>query len=731
MQTARMTADEDRRLAALSEYGWGADPADPTLNPIVQMATRIFAVPMAVVNLVARDHVFFAAGVGLDEIDASLTGRDISFCAHAVANDANLLVPDATLDPRFHDNPLVTGASHFRFYAGVPLRAPSGHVLGAFCIIDREARSRFTPRDCGQLEELAGLALDRLELRRLGAASKVSQARFRNIAANSPDGIICFDAEGRITDWNLAAERMFGHSAEEAIGRDVNLIVPPHMRATVDEDRRRLMAGDASNFTGEPKEVPGLARDGRIFPAEMSLSFWREDANIGFGVIMRDITERRRSESELYRLAHYDHLTGLTNRSVILKRAAEEIDARHPAAALAIDLDGFKDINDTLGSEIGDEILKETARRLEACARPLDTVARLGGDEFVMLLPDIGDPIEAAAAAETARAALARPFVFEDHEVHVTASAGIALYPAHCETADELLTNADLALFQAKSEGRNCCRLYAPHLRHAAQARRTYDVELRRAAANGEFCLFYQPQVMLEDGALTGAEALIRWQHPERGLIAPGAFIPQLEGSILAATIGDWVLDTACAQAAEWRAAGTQDFRMGVNLFGAQFRADNLVKRVEEALTRHRLPPGALELEITETIILDNDEAVLPPLRALREMGVGIAFDDYGTGYASLSLLKRYPVTRLKIDQSFVRTMCESTADAAISEAIVTLARSFGLEVIAEGIERTAQRDALKRIGCAEGQGFLFGRPMPAANFALQFGLGAAAARLG
>lgn len=317
MHAAQMTVDENGRLAALADYAWGDDPTDPTLVPIVQMAARIFQVPTAVVNLVAQDHVFFAAGIGLDGIDASLTGRDISFCAHAVANDETLIVPDATRDPRFHDNPLVTGSAHFRFYAGVPLRAPSGHALGAFCIIDKRARPRFTDRDCGQLEELAALALDRLELRRLGAASKVSQARFRNIAANSPDGIICFDAEGRITDWNGAAERMFGYSVEEALGKSVCLIVPPSMRAMVHEDRLRVMAGAHSNFMGEPKEVPGLRRDGSIFPAEMSLSFWR-DGGMGFGVIMRDITERRRSESELYRLAHYDQLTGLSNRSVTL-----------------------------------------------------------------------------------------------------------------------------------------------------------------------------------------------------------------------------------------------------------------------------------------------------------------------------------------------------------------------------------------------------------------------------
>jgi EAL domain-containing protein (putative c-di-GMP-specific phosphodiesterase class I) len=343
----------------------------------------------------------------------------------------------------------------------------------------------------------------------------------------------------------------------------------------------------------------------------------------------------------------------------------------------------------------------------------------MGGDEFALLVPEVEG--QACIIADTAIKMLSEPFFLDRRVIHVGASAGVATWISSSSNVHELLSNADLALYQAKAEGRHCWRAFTPALRLAALHKRAYEGELRRAFDEKEFELFYQPQVRLADGALVGAEALLRWRHPEEGLLLPGAFMPALETSLLATTVGDWVLEQACEQAAKWRRCTAPDFRIGINLFGAQFRAGDLAEKVRTVLTREKLAPSALELEITENIILRYDDDMLLPLRELRADGVGITFDDYGTGYASLSLLKRYPLTRLKIDRSFIRGICTSSEDAAIVRAILHLGRSFGLAVIAEGVETEEQCTRLRKKGCEEVQGFLFGKPMSAPEFEARF----------
>jgi diguanylate cyclase (GGDEF)-like protein/PAS domain S-box-containing protein len=723
MHPPRILPNEAARLLALAEYDFDAEPGEASLDPIVELARRMFNVPMAVVNLIDRDHVFFAASAGIGEVPPSLARREISFCAHAITQEDVLVVQDALLDPRFHDNPLVTGEAHFRFYAGVPLVSPGGQGLGAFCIIDTHARSSMSDADLTQLKHLAGLVLDRLELRRLDVARRASQARFEQIMATSPDAIICSDADGVISIWNEAATALFGHSASEMTGRNLDLIIPERFRTAIREDRRTVIAGSASPFVGRTNSLVGLRKDGVEFPIELSLSMWRENGAPSFGAIIRDITERSRYEQELFQLAHHDALTGLPNRNVLTRRLDEEIAARQPTAIVVIDIDGFKTINAALGQRIGDALLQEAARRLGACVRAVDTVCRLGGDDYALLLPGVGDPLTAATAAETALEALSRPLCIDGYDVQISACAGIALFPAHSENSEELLGNADLALYQAKTDGKSIRRLFMQAMRHAALARRSNDIEIRRAIENQEFRVFFQPQVRLADGALVGAEALLRWEHPERGLISPAAFFPMLENGLLSAMIGQWVMETACAQAARWRGAGTENFRMGVNLFGSQFHADDLADRVLGALEAAALPPEALELEITENIILAHDDAILDPLRRLRKAGVGIAFDDFGTGFASLSMLKRFPITRLKIDQTFVRTMCTDKSDEAVVRSILFLGDSLGLDVIAEGIETSEQRDRLRALACTEGQGYHFGKALSAEAFSRAFEL--------
>lgn len=717
MTTVLEYSGEQSRLAALAEYGVESGLADPGFDRLVQLAASIFGVPIALVSLVEAERQLFAASVGLDVCE---TSRDISFCAYAMRGEDIMIVPDARADLRFRNNPLVTGSPFIRFYAGAPLRTASGQSLGTLCIIGHQARESFSQHDRRNLRDLAALVLDKLELRRLEMARRASQFRFEKIAGTSPDVIICADDQGRTTFWNPAAEKLLGYHADEILGHSIDLIAPEEFTARL----YQLAAAGESLTEGRTVEMTVRAANGTTIPVELSGSMWREDGRPSFGAILRDITERRQNEDRLFRLAHVDPLTELPNRTMLRERVEQALSDEMSACVMMVDLDGFKDVNDSLGHSGGDAVLINVARRLQACVRAGDTVARMGGDEFAILLPGLPDASSAGRIADSVIAAVSQLLTIDGQPVNIGASVGVAMFPGDGLTVRELLSSADLALYQAKAEGRHCRRFFNADLREAATLKRAYQGELARAFREQEFELYYQPQVRLSDGALVGAEALLRWNHPEKGLLGPGAFLPAIEAGLLATQIGDWIIRTACHQAALWRGAATPDFRMGINLFGAQFRAGDLADKVVEALDEFNLPPTALELEITENIILRHDEHMLRPLRKLHELGVGIAFDDYGTGYASLSMLKRYPLSRLKIDQTFVRAMLESPPDAAIVRAILYLGHSFGLEVIAEGVETEEQAARLRKKGCGTAQGFLFGRPMPADDFTQQFVLG-------
>ena len=713
MRTAPKRADEESRLQALSEFDALHVDLDPRLDEIVALARDLFDVPIALVSLVARERQVFAARSGLEACE---TSRDVSFCSHALGSDEMLVVPDALLDPRFTGNPLVAGAPFIRFYAGTPLRSRSGHDIGTLCIIDTRPRNGLSGRDRKALRDLGKLVLDQLELRRLSVASDVSQSRFRNIAATSPDAIICADHEGRISFWNETATRLFGFSETEAVGSPIDIIVPEGARGGHDGGLERVARGGKPRLVGKTVELEARHKDGSSFPIELSLSMWWENGQANFGAIMRDITGRRQNEDRLYQLAHHDWLTALPNRSVLIARLSEAIAAEQPFSLMLLDLDRFKEVNDTLGHTVGDAVLKEVAERVLTCVRGIDTAARLGGDEFAVLMPGAGSD-QTKLVASRLIAGISAPFVGNGQLLHIGASIGVARYPEDGDRAEELLSNADLALYQAKREGRGCKRAFSAELRAAAMTRRAFEGELRRAFEKEEFVLFYQPQVSMADGRLIGAEALLRWQHPTRGLLLPSAFLQALEDGMLAHDVGGWVMETACAQAASWRRCVDRDFRIGVNLFEAQFRENDLCERVQAVLARTGLPATALELEVTENVILRYDTTMRDELAATQALGVGIAFDDFGTGFASLSMVKNYPLNRLKIDRSFVEHICVDPADAVIVSAIAALGRGLGLDVIAEGVETKAQRDMLHAAGCTSAQGYLFGCPMAAEEF--------------
>lgn len=438
--------------------------------------------------------------------------------------------------------------------------------------------------------------------------------------------------------------------------------------------------------------------------------------------VRRYMSERGANEARLLGMTQQDSLTGLANRDALRARLSESTASHTQAALLILDLDGFKYVNDTLGHSAGDEMLLVVARRLQHAARAEDLAARLGGDEFALLLKDVAAPETALAVAERLIGEISQPVMLEGQPINIGVSVGIAVYPLHGGEAGKIFANADLALHQAKAEGRHCARLYTTSLRTQAQGKVLRDTEMRLAFERGEFEMFYQPQIRLADNKLVGAEALLRWRHPVKGILPPSEFLPALEGGVMGARVGSWVIETACAQAAIWRSGLAPDFRIAVNLFGMQFRSGNLVEWVAAALDQAGLPPQALEIEITENVILRHEDEMIGPLQELRRRGVGVAFDDYGTGFASLSMLTRYPVSRLKIDRAFTRAICDSPAEAAIVRAVIRLAGELGLEVTAEGVETLAQLRALRALNCGEAQGYYFGKPMSADDFCARFG---------
>jgi diguanylate cyclase (GGDEF)-like protein/PAS domain S-box-containing protein len=705
-------ANEDARLRALEEYAVLDTAPDADLDRLVELAARMYGTPVAALSLVGKERLFFKSRFGMQ---ATGIGREGSFCAYAIESDGLFLVPDATKDARFATHPLVAQAPNIRFYAGIPLVAPSGDKIGTLCILDNRAWPEFTEDDRKNLEDVAALVMNRLELRRLEQAKQGGHLRFERIASTSPDAIVGADASGLVNYWNEAATSLFGYEESEATGRPFSFIFPDRVRKLQTAEVMSLVNGAGTDPVAQQLSLIAQRRDGSEFPAELSLSIWSETDGVGFAAILRDVGDREQGEQRLFGLAHLDPLTGLPNHSFLLKKLRKAVEDE-AGTLLLLDLNGFKEVNESFGHAAGDHILSETADRLRTHVGSTATVARLGADEFAVLLPSLTDRARAAKHADDLLQLFVTPFAVDGTAVHVGVNIGIAICPAHGTRAEELLVNADLALQRSKVALGSTHQFFAPSLRHAVVARRAFEAELRRALSESEFEVYYQPQVHLSDRSVIGAEALLRWNHPERGLLLPRDFLSALECSPLAPAVGNWVLGTACAEAAAWRRSGLDDFRVSVNLFGAQFNGGDLATRVEGALVQNGLPAEALELEITENIMLRHDEAIAVPLREICAWGVGVAFDDYGTGYASLSLLKRYPVTRLKIDKSFVRNICTDAEDAAIVQAIMYLGRRFGLRVIAEGIETEAQDEALRMYGCTEAQGYLYGHPVPAAT---------------
>ena len=434
--------------------------------------------------------------------------------------------------------------------------------------------------------------------------------------------------------------------------------------------------------------------------------------------LLNVITQRK--QAELYYLAHYDHLTGLPNRVLLGDRVAQacrEAERKgHLVALLFVDIDRFKQVNDSLGHRIGDAVLRALVGRLAAAARRADTVARIGGDEFVILMEDLGTPEAAEGVAQRLLDSLREPVEAYGHTLVVTASIGIAIYPRDDSDISRLLAKADSAMYVAKAKGRNGYRVYVDGNHGYNPARLSLENDLRRALARGQMFLAYQPQVDIADGRVRGVEALLRWQHPERGPVSPLEFIPLAEESGFIVELGEWVLRTACRQMAQWQALGLPPLRMAINISAVQFHHGDFAAVLATALAHYGIHPGLVELELTESVLMQHLDEVLASLARIKALGVRLAIDDFGTGFSSLNYLRRFPIDRLKIDQSFVRDIARTPANASITRAIIALADSLSLEVVAEGIEQAAERDFLASLGCGEGQGYYYARPLAAAD---------------
>jgi diguanylate cyclase (GGDEF)-like protein/PAS domain S-box-containing protein len=562
----------------------------------------------------------------------------------------------------------------------------------------------------------------------LVASKEEEQLRFQAKLLDAVgQSVIATDLEGKVLYWNRGAQELYGWSPGEALERNLRVLtVPEELLDQAEAIRSELWAG--RTWSGE---MLLRRKDGsHVSVLGTATPFFDDRGNLaGMIGVSTDISERKALEAELERRASHDPLTGLPNRHTLVDRLGQALlrtkrgKEGRKVGVLFMDLDGFKTINDSLGHEAGDRLLVTVAERLRKRLRPEDVLARFGGDEFAVLLEEVADASETIRVAQRIAESLREPFTVNDHQVNLSTSVGIALGSAHTKDDPEgMLRNADAAMYKAKEQGLGCYAVFDPAMQTRAQERLELEAELRRALEQGEFVLYYQPEVSLYNGSMVGLEALLRWQHPERGLLKPSAFVPLAEETDVIAPIGRWVLEEACRQAKRWEEEHplASPITMEVNLSSKQLRRRELARTVEEALTRAGVEAHTLALDITETVLIGASEHNAQALEALKKMGIRLSLDDFGTGYSSLSYLKRLPVDRVKVDRSFVKGLGGNATDTAVVRMIIELCHTLGVEVLAEGVETSEQAALLKDMGCDVGQGYYFARPLRSEELAEQ-----------
>lgn len=861
---------EQARLDALHRYQILHTPPEEAFERLTRLAARTFSVPIALISLVDDQRQWFKSCYGLPLKE---TGREVSFCAHTLHfsdPDELLVVPDATLDPRFQANPLVTGWPHIRFYAGAPLRTPDGHVLGSLCLIDTQPREPLMAEEADMLRELAAIVMDTLHHRLAATALLESQqlleeqqrqieltlaharaalwsidfatgavqvqadfqalglpealaptsidqllalihpddraavqahltqamqegrsysvqarlqlldgqvlwttsqgavqrdvtgrpyrllattfdisrqhqtesalarsdAMLRQIVETIQDAIYVKDRQGRYVLVNQAAAQLMNSTVEHVLGKtDTYFLSPAEVERVTRVDQHVMSSAQAITYEfpliyghenrtmltskypfiqdGELCGIVGVSRD---ITTQQQLQHALQDANT---LLEAKVHERTQDLERLNRQfqhdAMHDVLTGLPNRALFMNRLKHAIErqrnAASPFAVLFLDFDRFKLVNDSLGHAAGDELLLAIAARLQASVATVNTVARLGGDEFTLLLEDVQSREEILQRVKVVQQLLARPFRVAGQDLRITASIGIALGMGEDLQADDLVRDADIAMYQAKTQQKGGFLFFEPAMYDRQLALLNLQRDLRKAIENSELRVHYQPILRLADGAVIGVEALVRWQHPEHGLISPAEFIPLAEESGLICEIDLWVLRQGCRQLREWNAGRPTPLMLSVNLSAQHFDHPGVVGQVQWILAEEGVEAQRVHLEITESLLMAHHTQALEALRAFRALGLEVVVDDFGTGYSNLSYLQRFPLDGLKIDRSFVMMAAEQPE---VVQTIVTLGRTLNMHVVAEGLEDTAQVEQLRGMNCDFGQGYVFARPMPA-----------------
>jgi len=753
--------NERARLAALDLLAALDAETRSALDAIARLAADRCDAPLSVVRIAAgtkqRLTVYHALPVPPPAI------LEDAFCRSVIDNRTPLVLADVRRDARFGGSSHVSTEPAVCFYAGVPLVTDDGLCIGTLCVMDYRPR-RLSDAHRSALDRLASLVLHLLQGRRrrrpvarmghlLALAGKnpappsgapavlrstdagvsppaeevaFQQQEFTEAMLNAGgDAVIATDSGERVSLLNSMAESLTGWSNAQAHGRPLDHVIRVLEATTRQPTSNPLRAALAGNHRVDASNVTLVARDGMESNIEGSAMPIHDRAGrvVGGVLVCRSVGDTRATALHLTRLAQHDFLTGLPNRVLLLDRVAQAIvqarrSCRH-VALLFVDLDRFKHVNDSLGHEAGDRLLREIADRLRACVRASDTVCRQGGDEFVVLLPDAHSVGDVVHVAEKLLDACRRRCTIDGQDVHVGASIGISLFPEDGQDADALTRNADAAMYHAKALGRNNSQFYTPDMNARARQRLALENSLRRALQREEFVLHYQPIRHLTTRTVIGCEALLRWQDPSRGLVGPAEFLPLIEDSALMVPISQWALREACRQSKAWQVAGLAPIPVAVNLAGAQFKHKDFLASVTDALELACLDPQYLELELTEGIVMNDSESTVGVLRSLRDLGVRISIDDFGTGYSSLSQLRRFPIDTLKIDQSFVRDLSAAEDDAAaITSAIISMAKSLRHRVVAEGVESRAQMDFLRARGCDAMQGYYYKPPLPAIDLA-------------
>lgn len=725
--TARKLAElrEDMQARVMLQIATG-EPLPDILETIVRGVEQMQPGALCSILLLDGDGRSLRSGAApsLPEfynhaIDGAPIGPAAGSCGTAMYRGERVIVTDIASDPLWADYRALAEQAGLAACWSEPILGAGQRVLGSFAIYHRFP-CQPDPADLALITGIAQLAGIAIERREAEQDLRRSEQRFQRVVDNISDALLVDDVDGGIVFANDRFLRMFGLTRRQLAQLDFLDLVAPEYREEIRERHQRRMRGED---VAEEIEFEGLRSDGTRCWLEARVSKVLVNGAItGTQSVIRDLTERKHSQELIWQQANFDELSGLPNRRLFRERLIELVRRcdrdGQSVAVLMIDLDHFKEINDTLGHDAGDQLLVEAAQRIRSCLRESDTVARLGGDEFVVAVADVRVAERVDAVAQNIIDRLSEPFVLGEERGFVSASIGITVYPADAAGIDELLKHADQAMYVAKDQGRNRYSYFTPALQVAAVARMRLSNDLRQALGNGEFRAYFQPIHDVASGRVIKAEALIRWMHPQRGMVSPADFIPLAESSGQIYAIGEWMFQQSVYWAKRWRGLFDPDFQISVNQSPLEFQREGR-RHIDwvAMLAEHGLGGEAIILEITEGLLLDASRNVTDKLLALREAGMRVALDDFGTGYSSLAYLSKFAIDFLKIDQSFTRALAPGSSSLAMSEAIIVMAHKLGLRVIAEGVETPEQRHLLEAAGCDSLQGYLLGRPMPAGDF--------------